>query len=133
MWLWVCAGRGEEMAIQLRSAAELEKMYRAGQVVHEVLNKLRAEVKPGVTTMDLERIAEGLIAGRPGKAAFKGNRGHPCVLCTSVDSEIVHGIPSPKRKLREGHWGSIDFVIEVDGYYADSAVTVLVGKLSQEL
>ena len=68
------------MAIQLRSAAELEKMYHAGQVVHEVLNKLRAEVKPGVTTMDLERIAEGLIAGRPGKAAFKGYRGYPCVL-----------------------------------------------------
>src|SRR6202140_5844139 len=92
-WYRGCAGRGEEMAIQLRSATELEKMYRAGQVVHEVLNKLRAEVKPGVATMDLERIAEGLIAGRPGKAAFKGNRGYPCVLGTSVKREIFHGIP----------------------------------------
>ena len=63
------------MAIQLRSAAELEKMYRAGQVVHEVLQKLRDEVKPGLTTMDLEKSAEKLIAGRPGKAAFKGYRG----------------------------------------------------------
>ena len=132
-WFRACAGRGEEMAIQLRSAAELEKIYRAGQVVHEVLNKLRAEVKPGVTTMDLERIAEGLIAGRPGKAAFKGYRGYPCVLCTSVNSEIVHGIPSPKRKLREGEVVSIDFGMEVDGYYADSAVTVPVGKISPEL
>ena len=103
------------MAIQLRSAAELEKMYRAGQAVHEVLNTLRAQVKPGMSTMDLEEIAEGLIAKRPGKAAFKGYRGYPCVLCTSVNSEIVHGIPSPKRKLREGDIVSIDFGMEVDG------------------
>src|SRR5271168_5099443 len=88
------------MAIQLRSTAELEKMYRAGQVVHEVLNALRPQVKAGMTTMDLEKHAEEIIAGRPGKAAFKGYRGYPCVLCTSVNSEIVHGIPSPKRKLR---------------------------------
>jgi methionyl aminopeptidase len=85
------------MAIQLRSAAELDKMYRAGQVVHEVLNALRPQVKPGVTTMDLEQYAEKIIGGRPGKAAFKGYRGYPCVLCTSVNSEIVHGIPSAKR------------------------------------
>src|SRR5258705_13691835 len=76
-WFRACAGRGEERAIQLRSPAELEKMYRAGQVVHEVLNKLRAEVKPGVRTMDLERIAEGLIAGRPGRRASRGSAGSP--------------------------------------------------------
>ena len=97
------------MAIQLRSAAELEKMYRAGQVVHEVLNKLRDAVKPGMTTMDLEQQAEEIVAKGPGKAAFKGYRGYPCVLCTSVNSEIVHGIPSAKRKLREGDIVSIDF------------------------
>ncbi len=113
----VCAERVEEMAIQLRSAAELEKMYRAGQAVHEVLNALRAQVKPGMSTMDLEEIAVRLIAKGPGKAAFKGYRGYPCVLCTSVNSEIVHGIPSPKRKLREGDIVSIDFGMEVDGYY----------------
>src|SRR3989442_902669 len=90
------------MAIRLRSAEELEKMHRAGLFVHEVLNALRSAVKPGITTMDLEKLAEEKIAGRPGKAAFKGYRGYPCVLCTSVNSEIVHGIPSPKRKLREG-------------------------------
>src|ERR1700751_3073325 len=120
------------MAIQLRSAAELEKMYRAGQVVHEVLNALRAEVKPGLSTMDLEHLAEGIIARYPGKPAFKGYRGYPCVLCTSVNSEIVHGIPSPKRKLREGDIVSIDFGMEVDGYFADSAVTVPVGKIRPE-
>jgi methionyl aminopeptidase len=121
------------MAIQLRDAAELEKMYRAGQAVHEVLNALREQVKPGVSTMDLENAAEKLIAGRPGKAAFKGYRGYPCVLCTSVNSEIVHGIPSAKRRLREGDIVSIDFGMEVGGYYADSAVTVPVGRIAPEV
>src|SRR5258708_29759950 len=78
--------------------------------------------------MDLEKLAEEKIAGRPGKAAFKGYRGYPCVLCTSVNGEIVHGIPSPKRKLREGDIVSIDFGMEVDGYYGDSAGQIPVGK-----
>ena len=121
------------MAIHLRSAEELEKMHRAGLFVHEILTALRSAVKPGISTMDLEKLAEEKIAGRPGKAAFKGYRGYPCVLCTSVNSEIVHGIPSPKRKLREGDIVSIDFGMEVDGYYADSAVTVPVGKIRPEV
>src|SRR5215831_820035 len=121
------------MAIYLRSAEELQKMHRAGLVVHEVLNVLRAAVKPGITTMDLEKLAEEKIAGKPGRAAFKGYRGYPCSLCTSVNSEIVHGIPSPKRKLREGDIVSIDFGMEVDGYYADSAVTVPLGKIRSEV
>ena len=100
-----------------------------GLIVHEVLTALRAAVKPGVTTMDLEKFAEQKIAGKPGKPAFKGYRGYPCSLCTSVNGEIVHGIPSPKRKLREGDIVSIDFGMEVDGYYADSAVTVPVGQI----
>jgi methionyl aminopeptidase len=121
------------MAIQLRSAAELEKMYRAGQVVYEVLSALREDVRPGLTTMDLEEMAVKLISKGPGKAAFKGYRGYPCVLCTSVNSEIVHGIPSPKHKLREGDIVSIDFGMEVDGYFGDSAVTVPVGPIRPEL
>src|SRR5260370_9665113 len=121
------------MAIQLRSAAELEKMYRAGQVVHEVLNALRDAVNPGMTTMDLEQQAEEIIAKGPGKAAFKGYRGYPCVLCTSVNSEIVHGIPSAKRKLREGDIVSIDFGMEVDGYFGDSAVIRPGGAIVPEL
>src|SRR5260370_30576569 len=116
------------MAIHLRSAEELEKMHRAGLFVHGILTALRSAVKPGISTMDLEKLAEEKIAGRPGKAAFKGYRGYPCVLCTSVNSEIVHGIPSPKRKLREGDLVSIDFGMEVDGYYGDSAVTVPVAE-----
>src|SRR5258708_11031415 len=121
------------MAIHLRSAEELEKMHRAGLLVHEVLAALRSAVKPGISTMDLEKLAEEKIAGRPGNAAFKGYRGYPCVLCTSVNSEIVHGIPSPKRKLREGDIVSIDFGMEVDGYYGESAVTVPVGQIRPEV
>ncbi|HXJ46049.1 MAG TPA: type I methionyl aminopeptidase, partial [Candidatus Dormibacteraeota bacterium] len=121
------------MAIHLRSAEELEKMHRAGLVVHEVLQALRKFVRPGMTTMDLEEEARRLIAGKPGKPAFKGYRGYPCVLCTSVNSEIVHGIPSPKRKLKEGDIVSIDFGMEVDGYYGDSAVTVPVGQIKPEV
>jgi methionyl aminopeptidase len=123
----------KEMAIHLRSADEIEKMHRAGLIVHEVLNTLRSSVRPGMTTMDLEKLAEEKIAGKPGHPAFKGYRGYPCVLCTSVNSEIVHGIPSPKRKLKEGDIVSIDFGMEVDGYFADSAVTVPVGKIGSEL
>src|SRR5258705_10165886 len=120
------------MRIHLRSRDELERMHRAGIVVHDVLTTWRDAVRPGLTTMDLERLAEEKIAGKPGKPAFKGYRGYPCSLCTSVNSEIVHGIPSPKRKLREGDIVSIDFGMEVDGYFADSAVTVPVGKIRPE-
>jgi len=120
------------MAIHLRSSEELEKMHRAGLIVHEVLTALREFVRPGLTTMDLEKFAEEKIAGKPGKPAFKGYRGYPCSLCTSVNSEIVHGIPSPKRKLREGDIVSIDFGMEVNGYFADSAVTVPVGQIPPE-
>jgi methionyl aminopeptidase len=120
------------MAIHLRSAEELQKMYSAGLIVYDVLIALRGFVRPGLTTMDLEKFAEEKIAGKPGKPAFKGYRGFPCALCTSVNSEIVHGIPSPRRKLREGDIVSIDFGMEVDGYFADSAVTVPVGKIRPE-
>lgn len=121
------------MAIHLRSADELEKMHRAGLIVWDVLSALREFVKPGLSTMDLEKFAEQKIAGQPGQPAFKGYRGYPCVLCTSVNSEIVHGIPSPQRKLREGDIVSADFGMVVDGYYADSAVTIPVGRIAPEL
>ncbi len=121
------------MAIHLRSADELDKMHRAGLIVWDVLTALRQAVRPGITTMDLEKLAEERIAGKPGKPAFKGYRGYPCVLCTSINGEIVHGIPSAKRKLREGDIISIDFGMLVDGYYADSAVTVPVGEVRPEV
>ena len=120
------------MGIILKSQAELEKMYRSGQVVWEVLTELRAMVKPGVTTMDLEQVAERRLGERGAKAAFKGYMGYPCVLCTSINEEVVHGIPSPRRKLVEGDIVSLDFGVAMDGYYADAAVTVPVGKVPPE-
>jgi methionyl aminopeptidase len=116
-----------------KSPAELERMHRAGLVVWDVLQSLRAMVAPGITTMDLERATERLTAQHKVRAAFKNYRGYPCMLCASVNNEIVHGIPSPKRKLKEGDIVSLDYGAELDGYYADAAVTVPVGRISSEL
>jgi methionyl aminopeptidase len=120
------------VSIILKSKLELEKMYRAGQVVWEVLTELRDMVKPGVSTMDLEQVAARRSSERKARPAFKGYMGYPCVLCTSINEEVVHGIPSPKRRLTEGDIISLDFGVSVDGYYADAAVTVPVGKVAAE-
>ena len=104
-------------------------MRRAGQVVREVLELVREKVKPGATTFDLEKAAEARLKELGVKAAFKGYHGYPCVLCTSVNSEVVHGIPSPKRVLAEGDIVSVDFGVVVDGYFGDAAITVPVGTI----
>jgi len=116
------------MAIVCKSAAELEKMRRSGHVVRQVLDALRAVVKVGISTMDLERTAEKKIKELGAKPAFKGYYDYPCVLCTSINNEIVHGIPSEKRVLKEGDIVSIDCGVVLDGYYGDSAITVPVGN-----
>lgn len=115
-----------------KSAAELEKMHRAGLVVWDVLSSLRSIVEPGVSTLDLEKFAERRTAQHKARAAFKGYRGYPCVLCTSINDEVVHGIPSEKRKLREGDVISIDYGCELDGYFGDAAFTLPVGQVSPE-
>jgi len=120
------------VAVVLKSQQEIEKMRRAGQVVREVLELLRGLVKPGATTLDLEKAAEARLAELGVKAAFKGYHGYPCVLCASVNSEVVHGIPSPKRVLKEGDIVSLDFGAVVDGYFGDAAITVAVGKIDPE-
>ena len=112
------------MAIVCKSAAEIEKMRRSGHVVREVLDHLRTLVSPGVTTMELERAAEQKMKDLGAKPAFKGYFDYPCVLCTSVNEEIVHGIPSEKRLLRAGDIVSIDCGVVLDGYYGDAAITV---------
>ncbi len=117
------------MAVVLKSSKEIEKMHQAGQIVREVLELVRSHVKPGATTYDLEKAAEARLKTLGVKAAFKGYHGFPCVLCTSVNSEVVHGIPSPKRVLREGDIVSVDFGVVVDGYYGDAAITVPVGAI----
>jgi methionyl aminopeptidase len=119
------------MAIVIRSPKEIKKMRRSGAALRGVLDALRESIAPGMTTMDLEKIAEAKIASAGGTPAFKGYHGYPCVLCTSVNSEVVHGIPSAKRILQEGDVVSIDCGLIIDGYYSDSAITLPVGKISE--
>lgn len=116
------------MAIMIKSSQEIEKMRRSGQAVREILNYVRELVKPGMTTMDLENAAAARMHEMGVKPAFKGYRGYPAVLCTSVNSEVVHGIPSAERVLREGDIVSIDTGVVIDGYYGDSATTIAVGE-----
>jgi methionyl aminopeptidase len=120
------------LAVVLKSSQEIEKMRRAGRVVREVLELVRSKVQPGATTYDLEKAAEGRLKELGVKAAFKGYHGFPCVLCTSVNSEVVHGIPSPKRVLKEGDIVSVDFGVVIDGYYGDAAITVPVGSIDPQ-
>jgi methionyl aminopeptidase len=123
---------GFTLAVVLKSSKEIEKMRRAGEVTRDVLQLVRGLVKPGVTTFDLEKAAVARLDELGIKAAFKGYHGYPCALCTSVNSEVVHGIPSEKRVLKEGDIVSVDFGVVVDGYYGDSAITVPVGKIAPE-
>jgi methionyl aminopeptidase len=115
------------VAIVCKSQSEIEKMRKSGRIVREILDELRSMVAPGVTTMDLEKAAERKIWKSGAKPAFKGYYDYPCVLCTSVNEEIVHGIPSEKRVLKAGDIVSIDCGVVLDGYYGDAAITVAVG------
>ncbi len=118
------------MAIVIRTAKEIARMRRSGIALRGVLDTLRASIAPGMTTMDLEEIAEAKIKEAGAISAFKGYHDFPCVLCTSVNSEVVHGIPSAQRVLREGDIVSIDCGLIIDKYYADSAITLPVGKIA---
>ncbi len=102
-------------------------MRRSGRIVRQVLNEVSSLVKPGISTMDLERAAEKLIRDSGAKPAFKGYYDYPCVLCTSINDEIVHGIPNESRMLKSGDIVSIDVGVVLDGFYGDAAVTVPVG------
>ena len=108
-------------------------MRRSGHIVREVLEHVRGLVAPGVSTMDLERVAEKKIEEAGAKPAFKGYFDYPCVLCTSINQEIVHGIPSEKRVLKAGDIVSIDCGVVLDGYYGDAAITVPVVEISEDL
>jgi methionyl aminopeptidase len=121
------------MAILLKNASELDKMYRAGQLLCEVLDTVEALVVPGVTTKDLDDRAEALLLERGAVAAFKGYEGFPSVLCTSVNEAVVHGIPSSEVVLSEGDVVSIDCGLVLDGFFADSARTVSVGSVDPEV
>ena len=120
-----------------KTAAELEKMRRSGLLVWQILQKMKELAVEGATTMDLEVAADRMIADAGALPAFKGyyvpaaGEAYKFVLCTSVNEEIVHGMPNAKRVLRKGDIVSIDTGVKLDGYYGDSAVTVPIGEVSE--
>jgi methionyl aminopeptidase len=119
--------------VTLKSARELAVMARAGDILARTLARLRAMVRPGITTEDLDAEAEAFIRSHKGaRPSFKGLYGFPKTLCVSIDEEIVHGIPSPKRVLKEGSIISIDCGVFLEGLHADSATTVAIGAISPE-
>lgn len=120
------------MAVILKSQEEQKKIREAGQIVAEILAELRAAVRPGTTTEEIDALAAEALKQRGAKSSSLGYRRYPKTLCTSVNDEIVHGIPG-ERVLREGDIVSIDFAAIYNGWHADSAITVPVGTVSAEL
>jgi methionyl aminopeptidase len=117
--------------VTLKTADQVAKMREAGKIVAAMLAATREAVRPGVTTADLDRIAAGVLARAGARSSFLGYYGYPATICTSVNEQIVHGIPG-KRKLKEGDIIGIDAGAIVDGWHADAAITVPVGKISSE-
>ncbi len=117
-------------AIEMKSAAEIAVMREAGHVVWDILQILSAAAVVGTSTAELDRLARRELAARKAQSAFLGYRGFPAALCVSINSEVVHGIPSDKRRLQDGDIVSLDFGAIVRGFYADAALTVGVGKIS---
>ena len=117
--------------IYLKNNSEIDKLYHAGQIVKEKLLMLEEYVVPGVTTLDLDKMAEEFILSKKSKPGFKGLYGYPSTLCTSIDDEVVHGMPS-KRKLKEGEIIGIDVGSIYDGYYGDHAKTFTGGSVNEE-
>ena len=118
--------------IQLKSKREIEKIRTSAKILKFVLSELGKAVKPGITTEDLDKLAHRLITEKGAKPSFLGYRGFPGSVCTSVNDEVVHGIPSKNCKLIEGDIVSVDCGVYYDGFHADSARTIPVGKVSSE-
>ena len=117
--------------IHLKNKFEIEKMYRAGQIVKETLFLIEEHVKPGITTLELDKIAENFIIKNKAIPGFKGLYGFPGTLCVSIDDEVVHGIPS-NRVLKEGEIIGIDVGSIYDDFYGDHAKTFSVGRISDK-
>jgi methionyl aminopeptidase len=118
--------------IVLKSRHEIELMRQAGHIVGMVLAEMRNVVRPGITTKELDTIAERIIVKAGAKPAFKGYAGFPATICASINEEIVHGIPSKRRVLKEGDIISVDVGSIYKGWYGDAAITLPVGKVSKE-
>ncbi|MBI3565554.1 MAG: type I methionyl aminopeptidase [Elusimicrobia bacterium] len=121
-----------EKAVEVKSPAELAVMRQAGAVVADILVVLQGLVKPGLTTGEIDQIAREELKKRGAKPAFLNYHGFPGVICVSINHEVVHGIPSPKRALKDGDIVGLDFGAIVDRFYGDSAVTVGVGRISED-
>jgi methionyl aminopeptidase len=121
------------MAIMIKTAQEIEKMRISGKALRQVHNAIAPHVVPGASTMDLEEIAVKKIAELGAIAAFKGYHGFPAALCTSINEEVVHGMPNAKRVLKEGDILSIDCGVIIDGFYSDAAVTYPIGQVSAQI
>ena len=117
--------------IILKSDREIDQLRRANAIVAEVFRELKGAVVPGVSTLELDRIAEELVRARGALPAFKGYRGFPGTLCISVNEEVVHGIPGPRR-LQEGEIVSLDMGARFNGFYGDAALTLPVGRVDPE-
>ncbi|HEX4935734.1 MAG TPA: type I methionyl aminopeptidase, partial [Gemmatimonadaceae bacterium] len=119
--------------LHLKSSREIEIMARGGQLLARTLELLKRHVRPGISTKELDTVAEDFIRSHPGaSAAFKGLYGFPGSVCISINEEIVHGIPSAKRILKEGDIVSLDFGVKLEGYFTDAAITVPVGEISAQ-
>lgn len=117
--------------IILKSRHEIEKMKISNRIVVEVLEEIKKKIRVGVTTIELDRLAESVILKKGGTPAFKGYRGYPNSLCISINEQVVHGIPS-NRRLKDGDLVSIDLGVYHDGYYGDAAITVGAGEITLE-
>jgi methionyl aminopeptidase len=119
--------------ITLKSQREIDIMARGGRILAATLDHLREHVRPGVSTKELDAVAEKFIRSHPGATpAFKGLYGFPASVCISINDEIVHGIPSPRRVLQIGDLVKLDVGVKYEGYYTDSAITVPVGRVDEE-
>jgi len=117
--------------IPLKSEKDLEMLRNSGKILAKVLEKIQGFIKPGISTAEINNLAEGLVSGENAVPAFKGYKGFPASICTSINEEIVHGIPNG-RKLKEGDIISLDLGINYEGYFSDAAITLPVGEVNSK-
>jgi methionyl aminopeptidase len=116
--------------IKLKNENDIKKLRESGRILAETFQEIKKQIEPGITTLEIDKIAENYLIGRKVKAAFKGYMGYPASICVSVNDEVIHGIPG-KRVLKNGDIISLDFGVNLDGYISDSAVTFPIGEISE--
>jgi len=127
------AGTGKNKAITLKSPQEIQVMFEANQIVAGVLSMLNKEMRPGLTTFQLDKWAEEYCRDHGAEPAFKGYRGFPASLCVSINEQVVHGIPSKETTIRDGDIVSVDFGTKYKGFFGDSAITIPVGTIGKRV